>query len=377
MQIWIGVENMKYLITGGGTGGHIYPALAIAKEIKNRHKDAKILYVGTEKGLESELVPKEGINFKTIRVKGMPRKINKESIIAVKELLNGINDSRKIIKEFNPDVVIGTGGYVCGPVVFMAKKKKIPALIHEQNAFPGITNKILSRYVDKVAVTFDESKKHFKYPEKVINTGNPIRKEIYQVNLDDSYKLLGIDKEKPFVLSFGGSGGQKKLNDGMIQLIKSASINKDIQIVHVTGKRLYEEFMKEIKNHKIKLTSEVRVLPYLYEMPQAMNIASLVVTSAGAITLAEISSIGIPSILVPKGYTAENHQEFNARSFEEKGASIVILEKDLKDNILKNQVYYLINDKNKLNQMSKNSRKLGIRDAAEKIVDEIDSLLKI
>ena len=368
---------MKYLITGGGTGGHIYPALAIAKEIKNRHKDAQILYVGTEKGLESELVPKEGINFKTIRVKGMPRRINKESLIAAKELLNGINDSRKIIKEFKPDVVIGTGGYVCGPVVFMGKKKKIPALIHEQNAFPGITNKILSRYVDKVAVTFDESKKYFKYQKRVINTGNPIRKEIFEINIEESYKTVGINKEKPFVLSFGGSGGQKKLNDGMIQLIKAASINKDIQIIHVTGKRLYEDFMKEIKSQKINLSSEVRVLPYLYEMPEAMNIASLVVTSAGAITLAEISSIGIPSILIPKGYTAENHQEFNARSFEKKGASIVILEKDLEDNILKEKVYNLIKDKNKLSQMSKNSRKLGIRDAAGKIVDEIDSLLKI
>ena len=367
---------MKYLITGGGTGGHIYPALAIAKEIKNRHKDAEILYVGTEKGLESELVPKEGIDFKTIRVKGMPRRINKESLIAAKELLNGLNDSRKIIKEFNPDIVIGTGGYVCGPVVYMGKKKKIPALIHEQNAFPGITNKILSRYVDKVAVTFDESKKYFKYPDRVINTGNPIRKAIFEINVEDSYKVLGINKKKPFVLSFGGSGGQKKLNDGMLELIKSASINKDMQILHVTGKRLYEEFMEEIKNQKIDLTSEIRVLPYLYEMPEAMNIASLIVTSAGAITLAEISSIGIPSILIPKGYTAENHQEFNARSFEEKGASIVILEKDLGKNILKDQVYKIINDNNKLNQMRKTSKKLGIRDAAEKIVDQIDLLLK-
>lgn len=367
---------MKYLITGGGTGGHIYPALAIAKEIRNRHKNAEILYVGTEKGLESELVPKEGINFKTIRVKGMPRRINKESLIAAKELLNGLNDSRKIIKDFNPDIVIGTGGYVCGPVVYMGKKRKIPALIHEQNAFPGITNKILSRYVDKVAVTFDESKKYFKYPDRVINTGNPIRKEIFEINIEDSYKTLGMKSEKPFILSFGGSGGQKKLNDGMLQLIQSASINKDIQIVHVTGKRLYEAFMKEVKNHKIKLSSEIRILPYLYEMPEAMNIATLVVTSAGAITLAEISAIGIPSILIPKSYTAENHQEFNARSFEEKGASIVILEKDLKDNILKDQVYNLINDNNKLKKMTKNSKKLGNRDAAEKIVDEIDSLLK-
>lgn len=367
---------MKYLITGGGTGGHIYPALAIAKEIKNRHKEAEILYVGTKEGLEAELVPKEGINFKTIRVKGMPRKINKESLIAIKELLHGINNSKKIIKEFNPDIVIGTGGYVCGPVVYAGKKKNIPGLIHEQNAFPGVTNKILSRYVDKVAVTFDESKKYFKYPERIVNTGNPIRKEIFEINIEDSYEKLGISAQKPFILSFGGSGGQKKLNDGMLQLIKEASIKKDIQIIHVTGKRLYEEFMQEIKSNNIKLSNEIRVLPYLYEMPEGINIATLVITSAGAITLAEISSIGVPSILIPKAYTAENHQEFNAKSFGKKGASIVILEKDLKDNKLKDQAYKLINDKNKLNEMIKSSKEIGRRDAAEKIVDEIDLLLK-
>ena len=368
---------MKYLITGGGTGGHIYPALAIANEIKSRHKDAEILYVGTEKGLESELVPKADFNFRTIRVKGMPRRINKESLLAAKELLNGINDSRKIIKEFKPDIVIGTGGYVCGPVVYMGKKKKIPALIHEQNAFPGITNKILSRYVDKVAVTFDESKKYFKYPERIVNTGNPIRKEIFEINTEDSYKTLGIIKSKPFVLSFGGSGGQKKLNDGMLELIKSASINRDIQIIHVTGKRLYDEFMEEIKSLKVDLTDEIKILPYLYEMPEAINTATVVVTSAGAITLAELSSVGVPSILIPKSYTAENHQEFNARSFEEKGASIVILEKDLGKDKLKDTVYNLIDDVNKLKQMIKSSKNIGRRDAAEKIVDEIDLLLKI
>ena len=153
---------MKYLISGGGTGGHIYPALAILNEIKLHDKDADILYVGTKEGLEAKLIPKEGINFKTIRVEGIPRRINKDSFIALRELLYGLNQSGKIIDDFKPDVVIGTGGYVCGPVVFKAARKNIPTLIHEQNAFPGITNKILSRFVDRVAVTFDESIKYFK-----------------------------------------------------------------------------------------------------------------------------------------------------------------------------------------------------------------------
>ncbi|WP_333657532.1 undecaprenyldiphospho-muramoylpentapeptide beta-N-acetylglucosaminyltransferase, partial [Tissierella praeacuta] len=360
---------MKYLITGGGTGGHIYPALAIANEIKNKDKHAKILYVGTEKGLESELVPKEGFQFRTIRVKGMPRKINKESFIALKELFHGINDAKKIINEFKPDVVIGTGGYVCGPVVYIAKKKKIPAMIHEQNAFPGITNKILSRYVDKVAVTFDEAKKYFKYPDRVINTGNPIRKEILNINKEEAYKALNIDKSIPFILSFGGSGGQKTLNDGMYSLIKEAVDKKDIQIIHVTGKRFYDEFIDRLKRDNIKLNNNIKIFPYFYQIPESINIASLVVTSSGAITLAEISAVGVPSILIPKSYTAENHQEFNARAFENKGASILVLEKDIRGNILNDIIYDLIKDKNRLEEMAKNSKKLGKIDASEKIFE--------
>ncbi len=365
---------MKYLITGGGTGGHIYPALAIANEIKHKDKKADILYVGTNKGLEAELVPKEGFAFKTIRVNGMPRRLNKESFIALNELLHGINDARKIINEFKPDVVIGTGGYVCGPVVYVAKKKKIPALIHEQNAFPGITNKILSRYVDIVAVTFDESKKYFKYPDRIVNTGNPIRKEILNINKEEAYKILKIEPDIPFVLSFGGSGGQKKLNDTMYNLIKKANYKNDIQIIHVTGKRFYDEFIDKLKKEGIQLSKYIRVLPYMYQIPEAINIASLVVTSAGAITLAEISAIGVPSILIPKSYTAENHQEYNARAFEEKGASILVLEKDLKDDILSDIVYRIVNNKKELEVMKKKSKELGKIHAAEKIYEILTTL---
>ena len=367
---------MKYLITGGGTGGHIYPALSIANEIRDKDKTADILYVGTEKGLESELVPKEGFPFKTIRVKGMPRRINKESFIALKELLHGINDAKKIINDFKPDVVIGTGGYVCGPVVYMAKKKKIPALIHEQNAFPGITNKILSRYVDKVLVTFDEAKKYFKYPDRVINVGNPIRKEIININKEEAYKTLDIDKDIPLILSFGGSGGQKKLNDAMYYFIKESIDRKDIQVIHVTGKRFYDEFINKLKNDNIKLPKNIRVYSYFYEIPEALNISSLVITSSGAITLAEISAVGVPSILIPKSYTAENHQEYNARAFSDRGASVLLLEKDLNNSEFSNTINRLIKDKGVLAKMTKASKALGKINAAERIVDIIMEVAK-
>lgn len=367
---------MKYLISGGGTGGHIYPALAIASEIKRKDKEANIIYVGTENGLEKELVPKSGFEFRTIRVKGMPRKINKDLVISLKELILGINDAKKILNEFNPDIVIGTGGYVCGPIVYMAKKKKIPAIIHEQNAFPGITNKILSRYVDKVLVTFEESRKYFKYPDRVIVTGNPIRKELVEVDKKVAYNVLNIDKDTPFLLSFGGSGGQKSLNDSMYEVIKIRNKDKDLQIIHVTGKRHYEKFIERLKEEDIELSKNIRVLPYLYEMPEAMNIATLIITSAGAITLSELAAVGVPSVLVPKGYTAENHQEYNANAFKEIGASTVILEKELNGEKLNETISDIIKDKKKLQIMKQNSRKMAKIHAGENIVKIVEKVVK-
>lgn len=366
---------MKYLITGGGTGGHIYPAIAIAKEIKKNDNKAEILYIGTEQGLESELVPKEGLNFKTIRVKSMPRSLNKESFIALKELLHGLKESRKIIKDFKPDIVIGTGGYVSGPVVLMGKMSKIPALIHEQNAYPGITNKILSRYVDRVAITFEESTKYFKYEDRVINTGNPIRREILEIDKDKAYKTLNIDPKIPLILSFGGSGGQKQLNDAILEIIKDPKYIKNIQLIHITGTRLYDDFQKSLKNEGITLNNNVKILPYLYHMPEALNISDLVITSSGAITLSEISAIGLPSILIPKSYTAENHQEYNARAFEEKGASIVILDKELSGKKLIDTVLGLIDNKEKLRVMGNNSKKMAKTDATNEIIKIINELL--
>jgi UDP-N-acetylglucosamine--N-acetylmuramyl-(pentapeptide) pyrophosphoryl-undecaprenol N-acetylglucosamine transferase len=367
---------MKFLITGGGTGGHIYPALSIANEIKERYKNSDILYVGTKEGLESELVPKEGFKFETIRVEGLPRKLSKESIISSVKLIHGIFDSRKIINKFKPDIIIGTGGYVSGPVVYVGSKKKIPSIIHEQNAFPGITNKILSRYVTKIAVSFHESEKYFKYPGKIVFTGNPIRKSIISVNKEEAFKKLNIDPDIPFILSFGGSGGQKKLNDAMYWVVKKVASHSDVQIMHVTGKRFYSDFAANLKKDGIILKNNIKILPYFFDMPLGLNTASLVITSGGAIAIAELTALGVPSIIIPKSYTAENHQVYNGKAIEKAGAGLLILEKDLTGEKLYESIMKLIKDKNKLYEMSLNSKNIGRTNAASKIVDIVETILK-
>ncbi len=367
---------MKVLITGGGTGGHIYPALAIARKIKMECKNADILYVGTEKGLEAELVPKEGFRFKTIRVQGFSRKLSKDTFKSIKELFLGLNDAKNVINDFKPDIVIGTGGYVCGPLVLLAALKKIPTMIHEQNAFPGVTNRILSRFVDKIAGSFEESNKYFKDASKLVITGNPIRQDIVDFDKKIAYRELNIEQNKPFVFSFGGSGGQKKLNDAMLDVIVKNYDNNHIQIIHVTGKRLYDNFMKELKQKGInELKDNIRVYPYFYEVPEALSIADLIITSGGAIAIAEITAVGIPSILVPKAYTTENHQEYNARALEKNGASIVILEKDLNGDLLNKELMNLLSDKRKLEDMALRSKKMGIINADDRILNIVRELL--
>lgn len=369
---------MKVLITGGGTGGHIYPALAIAKKIRDEYPDSKILYVGTKNSMESEIVPKEGFEFKSIRVKGFRRQLSIDTIKSMKELLLGLNDARRLIKRYSPDIVIGTGGYVCGPLVLLASLKNIPTLIHEQNALPGVTNRILSKFVDKIAASFEESKKYFKNINKITITGNPIRKDIVNVDRKSAYMDLRINSNRHLILSFGGSMGQKKLNDAMEEVIIKNFDNRNLQIIHVTGKRLYESFIENIKSKGIDLSqnSNIKVLPYLFDIPKAQAISDLIITSAGAISIAEITAMGKPSIIIPKSYTTDNHQEFNARAIEEKGAGVMILEKDLTGDKMNDLILDLLQDRERLNNMSRCSKKLGKINSTDQILDLIKELLK-
>jgi len=225
---------MRVLITGGGTGGHIYPDISIAKKLKQEFKDIDILYIGTNKGLERELVPKEGINFKTITVTGFQRKISPELIKTINNLIKGLKQSRQIIKSFKPDFVIGTGGYVCGPVVLMASLMKIKTAIHEQNVIPGATNRILSKFVDRIYISFDESKKYFNVDSnKIVFTGNPIREEF---NIDMGHRVAEPELR---VLSFGGSRGAKKINETIRDSLSYLNGMDGIRLNHIKGKYYY------------------------------------------------------------------------------------------------------------------------------------------
>lgn len=368
---------MKLIISGGGTGGHIYPALAIAEELSRKIPDIEILYIGTAGSMEEELSKKAGLRFRPIRVKGMPRRLDKRSFIAAWNLFLGMLDSKKLINEERPDMVIGTGGYVSGPISFVAGLFKIPLVIHEQNAFPGITNKLLSRLADKVLLTYPESAKYFKYPGRTVVTGNPIRKDITGISKIEAKKILEVDPSKLLILSFGGSGGQRSLNNAIMDILTNGLLTDDIQLLHVTGTRHHEGFMEKLKNSGVDNNINIRIEPYFHKMPCALNAADLVITSGGAITLAEVSAVGAPSILIPKAYTAENHQEYNARAFERSGASVMILEKNLNGKMLAEKLLVILRDGEMLKKMSDCSKALGKPDASDKIVQEILELLNI
>ncbi|NMS90250.1 undecaprenyldiphospho-muramoylpentapeptide beta-N-acetylglucosaminyltransferase [Clostridioides difficile] len=361
---------MKVLLSGGGTGGHVYPAIAIANKIRDEHPDAEIIFVGTEKGIESEIVPKYGFELKTVTVQGFKRKIDFDNVKRVFKLFKGLEQSRKIVKKFKPDVVIGTGGYVSGPVLFNASMGKIPAIIHEQNSFPGVTNKILSKTVTKVLTSFEDSHKRFPETaeEKLVFTGNPVRKEILLSRKNIARKNLAISEEKRMVLCYGGSGGSRKINDAMRLVIKNM-VNEDIAFIFATGRSYYDEFMESISD--VNLKPYQKVVPYLEDMANALAASDLVIGSAGAISLAEITALGKPSIIIPKAYTAENHQEYNAKSIEKQGAGIAILEKNLTPESLNTAVFKLLGDRELLVDMANASKTIGKPEAIDLIYDEI------
>nr|WP_330369477.1 undecaprenyldiphospho-muramoylpentapeptide beta-N-acetylglucosaminyltransferase [Clostridioides mangenotii] len=353
----------------------MYPAISIANRIKDEYPDVEILFVGTEKGIESEIVPKNGFELKTVTVQGFNRKIDLENIKRVFRLFKGMEQARRVIKKFKPDVVIGTGGYVSGPVLFNASMKKIPTIVHEQNSFPGVTNKILAKTVTKVLTSFEDS--HKRFPEstrdKLVFTGNPVRKEILIARKDNARKNLGISEDKKMVLCYGGSGGSKKINNAMKLLIKNM-VNEDVAFVFATGTKFYDEFIEEIGNMNLKPYQ--KVVPYLEDMANALAASDLVIGSAGAISLAEITALGKPSVIIPKAYTAENHQEYNAKSIEKQGGGVCILEKELTPEKLNTTVFKLLGDREALIDMSRASKDIGKPEAIDLIFDEVMKIVK-
>lgn len=372
------VKIMRIVVAGGGTGGHIYPALAIARGVKERHPEAEILYVGNNQGMEADIVPKEGLPFKGLPGAGLQRKLSGRNLLVLWRTGLGFWQATRILKSWKPDVVIGTGGYVCGPVVLAAALSRIPTLIHEQNAFPGITNRILSRFVDRVAVTFKESIKYFPRSCKVILTGLPVRPAILCATRAEGLRKLGLEAGRFLLLSFGGSRGARSINKAMVAVIKQFSGDTRLNILHVTGSSGYGEFLEDCAAAGIELdnTGNVTIKSYLYNMQDALAAADLVISRAGAATCAEITALGIPSILIPYPYASENHQEHNARALEKEGAALVFLDRELNGDLLCSQIAGLLENSAKMSAMAEASRKMGKTHALEDIIDCIDELVR-
>ncbi|MPW25181.1 undecaprenyldiphospho-muramoylpentapeptide beta-N-acetylglucosaminyltransferase [Alkalibaculum sp. M08DMB] len=368
---------MRVVVAAGGTGGHIYPGIAIAKYIISKHPDANIIFVGTDKGLEKDIVPKEGFEIKLIRVKGFERRLSIDTLQTIKQMFLGLSDAKKIIKDLKPDIVIGTGGYVCGPVLFAAWQEKVPTLIHEQNAFPGVTNKILSKFVDKVAVSFPEAISFFKDKKKVIVSGNPIRNDFKDNDRKRAREKLNIPFDAIVIVATGGSQGALTINKSMVEVVKKYNNQKNVYIIHVTGNNQYEDIIKMYREQGIITHNNIntQIIAYSYDMPNLLKACDLIISRAGAVTVSEICAIGRASILIPFPFATDNHQEFNAKVITDKKGGILILNKDLNGSTLIDSISEIIGDKEKLILMERISSELGILNGDETIYNEIKNLV--
>ena len=358
---------MKVVITAGGTGGHIFPALALISKLKEKDKNVEILYIGTTNRMEKDIIPKEGIPYIGIEMKGLNRKNIFKNIDVMKTYLKAVSKTKAELTKFKPDIVIGFGGYISAPVIYAAHKLKIKTIIHEQNSIPGVSNKFLSRYVDKVLVSFKESIKDFPN-DKTIYTGNPRSEQIKDIEKIDK-TTLDFKKDKALIIIVMGSLGSltmtKKLKE-TLPLFK----NKDYQVLLITGKDYYDDYKD------IKLSSNVKLVPFVDNLLGLMKDADLIVTRSGASTIAEITSIGLPAIMVPSPYVTNNHQYVNAKSLEDDGACIILKEEDFDKNSLVDLLDKTINDKKKLNSMRSALLKRGVTDSATRIYEEIIKLVR-
>lgn len=358
---------MRVVVTAGGTGGHIYPALAIINKIKQMHPDSEFLYIGTHNRMEKDIIPSFGINFKSIEIYGLNRKNPFKNIKTIRCFMKSLKDIKKYLKDFKPDVVVGAGGYVTGPVIYMASKLGYKTFIHEQNSIPGRANKFLSKYVDQIGVSFKSSIKYF--PEyKTVFTGNPCGEEASLKEAIPKSKF-GLREDKKLVLFVMGSLGSSKMNDFLVKTM-SLFNQKDYQILFVTGKKYGEELLKQ------SYPSNVKVVPYIENMPGLMKNTDLMISRAGASTLSEIIALKVPSILIPSPYVTDNHQFKNAYDLVSKKAAVLIEENDLKGDFLVRKIDELLKQENTLNEMKENLEKLEVKNSASMIVSILEKLVR-
>ncbi|MGI5959318.1 MAG: undecaprenyldiphospho-muramoylpentapeptide beta-N-acetylglucosaminyltransferase [Massiliimalia sp.] len=370
---------MKVLLAGGGTAGHINPAIAIAQYIRSKNPDAKILFAGTPKGMEADLVKKAGFDFTPIKVGGFRRSFSVENVIHNMQSLYYLATSdfaaKRIVRDFQPDLVIGTGGYVSGPVVLAASKAGIKTAIHEQNAFPGVTNKILAKRVNRVYLAVEEAKQHLDPAARCVVVGNPIRQTILKTDAAAARKELGLD-DRMCVLSFGGSLGAAVINRMAADLMEWNGTQHKINHIHGygrQGKELFPQLLQE-RNLKLEDLPGVSAREYIDNMATCLAAADLVICRSGAMTLSELEATGKPSILVPSPYVAENHQYHNAMVLVNHQAACLIQEKEYDKKVLFQQIEDFYQHPEKLRQYGENAKKLAILDTAKRIYEDLMTL---
>jgi UDP-N-acetylglucosamine--N-acetylmuramyl-(pentapeptide) pyrophosphoryl-undecaprenol N-acetylglucosamine transferase len=377
-----GKKLNRVIFTCGGTAGHINPAIALAQLMKEKNPDTEFLFVGAERGLEKDLVPKAGYAFKTVHISSFHRSFKpkeiKHNLGTVYNLMRAPREARDILKEFRPDAVIGTGGYASFPMVKAAAKAGIPTAVHESNAVPGLTTEMLEPFADRIMVGFESCRQHYKHPDKVMVTGTPVRGDFFAHTKEEAKEALGVNDGRPLIVSFWGSLGAAGMNRHMADFMELEAAEEPFHHIHAAGKNGYPLVTQILKEKNVDLTQHpaLEVREYIYDMALVMRAADLVICRAGASTISELTALGAPALMVPSPYVTNNHQEKNARALEEVGGAVVLLEKDCSGQMLFQSACKILQDTKKRTQMEQAMASLGIRDATERIYQTILEILE-
>ena len=371
---------MRVIIAAAGTAGHINPGLAIANKIKEKEPNSEIMFIGTTRGLENDLVPRAGYELKTIEAYGLSKQISIENFKKICTTLKATGKARKIIQQFKPDVIIGAGGYICGPVVWAAKKEKIPVVLHESNAFPGKAVKFLAKKADTVLISFEEARTRITSAKNIVFTGTPVKIEKKEYTYEQRKKILnngGLKESIPTILIFGGSQGAQKINEAVIGILEN-KLNSQYQILWATGPKQYNIIKKELnkKNLDIGNIENAKILPYIYNMEEVMNVANVIVARSGAMTITEISNLGKPSILVPLPNVSQDHQLYNAKVLEDVGAAKIILNDELTKDNLNEEIEKIIKNPEQMKKMEEKAKTKSVKNVQENIYKEISKVIK-
>lgn len=371
---------MRVIVAAAGTGGHINPGLAIANKIKQEEKDSEIIFIGTNRGLENDLVPRAGYELKTIEAYGLSKKLSIDNIKKMCKTLGATSKARKIIKEFKPDVIVGAGGYICGPVVWAAKKEKIPVVLHESNAYPGKAVKHLAKNANVVLISFEEARERIPNAKKIVFTGTPVKIQKKDYTKEEKNKILNelkIEDKLPIILVFGGSQGAQKINEAIIGIL-TKKLNKKYQIIWATGPKQYDIVKEELKQKSIDIENvpNAKILPYIYNMEEIMNISDVIVARSGAMTITEISNLGKPSILIPLPNVSQDHQLRNAEVLQKIGAGKIILNDKLTSENLNQEISEIILNQTNMKKMGEKAYTKSVKNVQEKIYNEIKKVVK-